>query len=251
MSQSLIHSVFVCLPVLLIILAFLGRFSLASGSQLNDIVDFFLEESANIHEDKEEEERKQKLRRTLEQEAMAKGWQEMPVLFDIMDSDNSGTIDRKELTKNISGLIKDNGLNLSIGDCHAIMSEIDLHRDNQLDRREFGCFLSRFSLAADLSLAEVTYYLKKQNEELEAQRKRSALEIHSLEKGWADMPRLFALWDKDSDGTLSREEIALGINRWRSIHREECKITLAECLQLMDEVDVDGNRTLDQMEFGK
>jgi len=205
-----------------------------------------------LHEDDEaEEERKQKLKRTLEQEAMAKGWQEMPLLFDIMDNDNSGTIDRKELTTTMSGLIKDNGLNVSIGDCHAIMSEVDLNRDNQLDRREFGCFLSRFSLAADLSLAEVTYYLKKQNEELEAQRKRSALDIHSLEKGWADMPRLFALWDKDSDGTLSREEIALGINRWRSIHREECKITLAECLQLMDEVDVDGNRTLDQMEFGK
>ena len=192
----------------------------------------------------------QRKRQTLDQEAMAKGWQEMPLLFDTMDTDNSGTIDRKELAASMTRLIKDNGLNFSVENCHAIMTEVDLNRDNQLDRREFGCFLSRFSLAADLSLAEVTYYLKEQNEGIE-KRKRSSVEVDSLEKGWADMPRLFALWDKDGDGKLNREEIAMGINRWRTLHRGECKVTLAECLQLMDEVDVDGNRTLDKMEFGK
>ena len=76
------------------------------------------------------------------------------------------------------------------------------------------------------------------------------MDVHALEKGWADMPKLFALWDKDGDGHLDREEIAMGINRWRNTHRDECKISLAECLMLMDEVDVDGNRVLDKMEFG-
>ena len=231
--------------------AWLGRFSLASGVPLHELVDIFLQDISYHGSDTAQDATASNLSLRNE-EAMAKGWQQMPLLFDIIDRDNSGTIDRAELAASMSKLIRDNGLKFTVQECQEIFMDVDLNRDNVLDRREFGCFLSRFSAQADISLDEVTYYLKKQSEEREqrSQQERSSMDVHALEKGWADMPKLFALWDKDGDGHLDREEIAMGINRWRNTHRDECKISLAECLMLMDEVDVDGNRVLDKMEFG-
>jgi Ca2+-binding EF-hand superfamily protein len=229
--------------------AWLGRFSLACGVPLQELVEQFLAESSD-HEDTAQDATASK-RSLRKEEGMAKGWQQMPLLFDVMDRDNSGTIDRAELASSMARLIQDNGLKFSVQECHDIFSDVDLNRDNVLDRREFGCFLSRFSAEADITLDEVTYYLQKQSEEqAEPSQERTSMDVNALETGWSNMPKLFAMWDKDGDGLLNREEIAMGINQWRNTHRDECKISLAECLMLMDEVDVDGNRALDKMEFG-
>ena len=123
--------------------AWLGRFSLASGVPLYELVDLFLQDISYHGSDTAQDATASNLSLRNE-EAMAKGWQQMPLLFDIMDRDNSGTIDRAELAASMSKLIRDNGLKFTVQECQEIFMDVDLNRDNVLDRREFGCFLSRF-----------------------------------------------------------------------------------------------------------
>lgn len=187
---------------------------------------------------------------SLDAVAQHEGWKMMPLLFDTWDLDNSGTIDRFELTRGMKELIKDHGLSITTEDVLQIMTEVDLNDDDQLDRREFGCFLSRIAAASGKSLDSITYPLLKQRQErVKENLERFKRESSSLERAWTDIPRLFSIWDFDKDGKIDREEVAVAVNKYLRSNGN-VKVTLQQCLVLMDEVDMTGERVLDIKEFG-
>lgn len=228
--------------------AFLNRVAAVGGTSLDSLTRALMRQRET-----DSKKRLARLRRSHDDSKGAReGWSMMNGLFDTWDVDNSGSIDRHELSSGMGRLIRENGLDEHItgDDVLRIMREVDLDDDEHLDRREFACFLSRLSVAADISLDGITHALMAQRE-VEAQRQleRFERECASLERAWVDIPRVFAAWDADGDGYVDREEVALAANRYlcsTSIR----KVTLEECLQLMDEVDENGDRVLDAMEFG-
>jgi len=195
---------------------FLSRFAEAASVPLSEVVDFLMVKYEFI--------------------AVDKGLQNLPTLFAAWDKDGGGTLDREEIQVGIDRLIDHYQLKMSQYEVSDIMDTVDINFDGQLDKMEFGCFLSRFATSSGMTLNDVTTYLIKSHEHI------------SNEKGWRDMPKLFEVWDGDKSGSLDRVEIAIGIQNFLT-KSEGCEVTLIQCLQIMDEVDDDGNRELCQMEF--
>ena len=98
--------------------AFLARYSLASGIPLIECVEHLLEEATSFGE----------------VDLALEGWKMMPLLFDEFDRDQSGSVSREELVSGIGGLIEQGGLNCDLSMVYEIMSEVDEDNDEVLDR---------------------------------------------------------------------------------------------------------------------
>lgn len=174
------------------------------------------------------------------------GWKMMPFIFDIFDADSDGTVDRSELLNGMERMIgAESGFSISLSDVERIMGEIDLDNDHVLDRREFGCFLSRVARDARVSVEAITSSLVRFKEK-EAQQ----LYVQSCARAWRKLPALFSAWDFDGSGTIEGDELVLGVRNFIVNNKDvTSKLTLAECLQLMHEVDENDDKVLDRREF--
>lgn len=98
--------------------AFLARYSLASGVPLIDCVTTLMEEAKSFRE----------------VDLALEGWKMMPLLFDAFDIDRSGSVSRDELVAGIGGLIQQGGLNCPLSTVYDIMTEVDEDDNGVLDR---------------------------------------------------------------------------------------------------------------------
>ena len=98
--------------------AFLARYSLASGIPLIDCVTTLMEEAKSFRE----------------VDLALEGWKMMPLLFDAFDIDRSGSVSREELVAGIGGLIEQGGLKCPLSMVYDIMTEVDEDNNGVLDR---------------------------------------------------------------------------------------------------------------------
>ena len=203
---------------------FVSSFSLACGIPLKDAVGYLMDEANSAHE----------------MDLALEGWKMMPYLFSVFDTDNDGSIDRNELVENMGLLVNELGLDMTLADVWAIFGEVDKNDSHDLDRHEFGYFLSEFAKRGNVTVEEVTFYLSKLHKE-----GRSKQIISKSLSGWDNMEQLFRRWDSDDDGHIDRRELGIGM----SFFRHKCALSPIEYLKIMDEVDDNRDGVLDRREF--
>ena len=203
---------------------FVSSFSLACGIPLKDAVGFLKDQADSAHE----------------MDLAVEGWKMMPYLFNVFDADNYGSIDRNELVENMGLLVKELGLDMTLPDVWEIFSEVDKNDSQDLDRHEFGYFLSEFAKRGNVTVEEVTFYLSKLHKE-----GRSSQIINKSLRGWDNMEKLFQRWDSDNDGHIDRRELGIGLSSFR----HKCALSPIEYLKIMDEVDDNRDGVLDRREF--
>ena len=154
----------------------------------------------------------------------------MPFLFDMLDVDNSGTLDRAEVILGCVRKIRDKGLPITeqhIKDIEQFMAESDVNGDNQLDRSEFGTFLLRLASLMGMSLERVATSLIDDTQ-------------HFKTLGWDLVPILFDQFDADQSGTISRHEISIALRSF------DINATFSQLMSMMTEVDRNKDSELDQ-----
>ena len=154
----------------------------------------------------------------------------MPFLFDMLDVDKSGTLDRAEVILGCVRKIRDKGLPITeqhAKDIEQFMAESDVNGDNQLDRIEFGTFLLRLSSLMGMSLEKVATSLIDDTQ-------------HFKTLGWDLVPILFDQFDADESGTISRHEISIALRSFK------INATFSQLMTMMSEVDRNNDSELDQ-----
>jgi len=203
---------------------FVSSFSLACGIPLKDAVLFLMKEADSAHD----------------MDLALEGWKMMPYLFSVFDTDNNGTINRRELVENMGVLVKEIGLNMTLTEVWSIFGEVDDDDSHDLDRHEFGFFLSEFAKRGNVTVEEVTFYLSKLHK-----KGRSSEMLNKSLRGWDDMEQLFKRWDLDGDGYIDRRELGIGM----SFFRHKCALSSIEYLKIMEEVDENKDGVLDRREM--
>lgn len=154
----------------------------------------------------------------------------MPFLFDMLDVDNSGTLDRAEVILGCVRKIRDKGLPITeqhVKDIEKFMAESDVNGDNQLDRSEFGTFLLRLASLMGMSLERVATSLIDDTQ-------------HFKTLGWDLVPILFGQFDADQSGTICRHEISIALRSF------DINATFSQLMSMMTEVDRNNDSELDQ-----
>lgn len=154
----------------------------------------------------------------------------MPFLFDILDVDNLGTLDRAEVILGCVRKIRDRGLPITeqhVKDIEQFMAESDVNGDNHLDRSEFGTFLLRLASLMGMSLESVATSLIDDTQ-------------HFKTLGWDLVPILSHQFDADESGTISRHEISIALRSF------DINATFSQLMSMMAEVDRNNDSELDQ-----
>ena len=198
---------------------FVSSFSLACGLSIENAVSFLMEEAELAND----------------MDLALEGWKMMPQLFKLFDDDNDGNIDRHELVEHMESLIQELGLDMTVNDIWAIFDSVDENHSRDLDRHEFGFFLSAFAKQGNVTVAEVNFYLSKVKEEGGSSRSHT----------WTDMEELFEAWDTDDDDHIDRREIFMRL----SLFRKQNSLSAVEFIKIMNEVDGNQDGVLERSEF--
>lgn len=186
--------------------------------------------------------------------------EKMDLLYNLLDKDQSGTIDAKELA---GGLRKRNE-GLSFGD--AIQKSVEMiaiydeDGDAELDRDEFRHFVERMVSELNATVDEFCEFLVYQilfstgDEDVEddvdvSQLKNEIQERGQLLDALSDprMMSLFVLFDKDGDQAVSFKEVACGLYHLTNSMEESAKATTGLLLMM----DKDDKRVLVYEQFAK
>ena len=167
----------------------------------------------------------------------------MPFLFDMLDIDNDGCLDRNEVVVGVTRMIKDCNVSIrneskylqSIG---LLMNKVDSDKDGKLDRREFGKFLYELSVSLGMTLDVLAQHL------IETHGLQNKTQTQYDADTWSKVPDLFDKWDRNSNNEVSRHELAVAMRKV-----EQNKLSYTEIMSIFDENDHDGNSVLDFPEF--
>jgi EF-hand domain pair len=83
----------------------------------------------------------------------------LPQLFEILDEDNSGTIDPFELLKGLRQYTAAKGGQLEARKCFNILDEVDSNKDHVLTLREFCIFICKLTNAMDVSVYDFVRFM--------------------------------------------------------------------------------------------
>lgn len=186
--------------------------------------------------------------------------EKMDLLYNLLDKDQSGTIDAKELA---DGLRKRNdGLTFSdaIQKSIEMIAIYDEDGDAELDREEFRHFVERMVSELNATIDEFCEFLVYQilfsDKEEEAadgvdknQLKDEVRERGQLLDALSDprMMSLFVLFDRDGDSAVSFKEVACGLYHLTKSMEESAKATTGLLLMM----DKDDKRKLVYEQFAK
>jgi len=167
----------------------------------------------------------------------------MPFLFDMLDIDKDGTLDRNEVVVGVTRMIKDSNVMIrneskylqSIGN---IMNKVDADRNGRLDRREFGKFLYELSVSLGMTLDVLAQHL------IETHGLQNKTQTQYDADTWSKVPDLFDKWDRNSNNEVSRHELAVAMRKV-----EQSQLSYTQIMSIFDENDHDGNQVLDFPEF--
>lgn len=142
-----------------------------------------------------------------------KGFDEMHLLFDLIDLNNDGTLQADEISYAIEPLFDRISLSTSAPDakigqqeCMELMHDISGDAtSNGLTRSGFGIFLSRLSLVLGLSLEFITASLLEDaqlrhaeyDEDIKELRQKNGMETEEYRVAFKHISELFDLWDAD------------------------------------------------------
>lgn len=202
--------------------SFVSSFSLAYGIPITELVSILMKEADSAHE----------------MDLALEGWKMMPHLFRVFDSDHDGSINRKELVDNMGMLVQELGLDMTLADIWSIFDSVDSDDSHDLDRHEFGYFLSAFAKQGNVTVEEVTFYLSQLQ-------KKGRMSISTSSHRWGDVEQLFARWDVDNDGYIDRVELFTRLSSFR----KQCSLSGVEFMKIMNEVDDNMDSKLDRREM--
>ena len=184
-----------------------------------------------------------------------RGWDQMHTLFDLLDLDNSGCLDRNEITACIKAFRrKVVDVKISLTECLELLDDICPEEDDSLDRNEFAVFMSRFSLVTGVPLDELTGFLlnlaekvaEAHEKDVQVQRHQAGADTEEYNVAFRCLPELFSTFDTDGSGALDKTELMHVMHRLILV--ESLTVTQGEIMDIFAEVD-DGNQELDIREF--
>lgn len=184
-----------------------------------------------------------------------RGWDKMQQLFDLLDLDNSGSLDRNENTACVKAFrrrVVDT--KVSLADCLELLEDICPENNASFDRNEFAVFISRFSLVTGVPLEELNGFLvnlaqqvaEAHEKNVQVQRHQAGADTEEYNVAFKHLPELFSTFDTDESGSLDRAELMQVMQRLILV--ESLTVTQGEILDIFAEVD-DGNEELDIREF--
>ena len=184
-----------------------------------------------------------------------RGWDQMHNLFDLLDLDNSGCLDRNEIAACVKAFRrKVVDVKVSLAECLELLDGICPEDDDSLDRNEFAVFMSRFSLVTGVPLDELTGFLLNLAEKVaeahennvQVQRHQAGADTEEYNVAFKHLPELFSTFDADGSGALDKSELMHVMHRLILV--ESLTVTQGENMDIFAEVD-DGNQELDIREF--
>ena len=201
---------------------FVSSFSLAYGIPMAELVSILMKEADSAHDT----------------DLALEGWKMMPQLFRIFDTDHDGSIHRKELVEHMGMLVQELGLNMTLADIWSIFDSVDSDDSHDLDRHEFGYFLSAFAKQGNVTVEEVTFYLSRLQ-------KKGRMSISKSSRRWGDVEQLFERWDVDNDGYIDRSELFTRLSSFR----KQCSLSGVEFMKIIHDVDENLDSKLDRREM--
>jgi hypothetical protein len=99
-------------------------------------------------------------------------------LFEILDEDNSGTIDPFELLNGLRKYAAHKNSDLETRKCFNIIQEVDKNGDRVLTLREFCLFINRFSKELNVPVYDFVYFMV----DLLAEKQTSGIALFSSKK---------------------------------------------------------------------
>ena len=202
--------------------SFVSSFSLAYGIPIAELVSILMKEADSSHD----------------MDLALEGWKMMPQLFRLFDSDHDGSINRRELVEHMGMLVQELGLDMTLADIWSIFDSVDSDDSHDLDRHEFGYFLSAFAKQGNVTVEEVTFYLSRLQ-------KKGGMSISRSSRRWGDVEQLFERWDVDNDGYINRSELFTRLSSFR----RQCSLSDVEFMKIMHEVDENLDTKLDRREM--
>ena len=202
--------------------SFVSSFSLAYGIPIAELVSILMKETDSAHN----------------MDLALEGWKMMPQLFRLFDTDHDGSIHRKELVEHMGILVQELGLTLTLADIWSIFDSVDSDDSHDLDRHEFGYFLSAFAKQANVTVEEVTFCLSRLQ-------KKGHMSISKSSRRWGDVEQLFERWDADNDGYIDRFELFTRLSSFR----KQCSLSSVEFMRIMHGVDENLDSKLDRREM--
>ena len=184
-----------------------------------------------------------------------RGWDQMHNLFDLLDLDNSGCLDRNEIAACVKAFRrKVVDVKVSLAECLELLDDICPEDDDSLDRNEFAVFMSRFSLVTGVPLDELTGFLLNLAEKVslaheknvQVQRHQAGADTEEYNVAFKHLPELFSTFDTDGSGALDKKELTNVMHRLILV--ESLTVTQSEVMDIFADVD-DGNQELDIREF--
>jgi Ca2+-binding EF-hand superfamily protein len=89
----------------------------------------------------------------------ADGWSLMPALFELMDVNNSGSLDREEILLGLRLYCNSKRIVPNDQEILRIFSDVDLNNDYVLDAREFSVFMAKFCNSISVRMEEVASFI--------------------------------------------------------------------------------------------
>lgn len=173
--------------------------------------------------------------------ALKLNWMDMRQVFDRLDEDGSGLLDRTEFSR-VASVVG----GLTSSDAHTLFTALDANGSGSVDYRELSRVVDPGTLAAQNKHAlrkdiQRTHSRVLGMIELEMGDGDSVVEQirHALYRERARVVDLFREWDEDSSGTVDRREFfvamaLLGLT-----------VTRGQSNELFDSLDLNGNGSID------
>eukprot|EP00545_Synedropsis_sp_CCMP1620_P004956 CAMPEP_0119013660 /NCGR_PEP_ID=MMETSP1176-20130426/8697_1 /TAXON_ID=265551 /ORGANISM="Synedropsis recta cf, Strain CCMP1620" /LENGTH=466 /DNA_ID=CAMNT_0006966765 /DNA_START=187 /DNA_END=1587 /DNA_ORIENTATION=+ len=188
------------------------------------------------------------------------------LIFQMMDSDQSGRVPFKEVVKHLFRFTS--SADWDVGSNASVLLMMEKVNDRSQDVDEFLDFMLNFSAAVagsvsfhDLANAMTFFSCRRDVTDQDIKelfiddgKRFSALDAD--EAGFEDvvaygkLHRLFQLMDEDNSGSLDHCELALGMRKFTSGNDDMSK-SMEECMAAIQAVDDDGDGLLDVREFAK
>ena len=185
---------------------------------------------------------------------VAASWTRISTVFAAWDEDGSGTIDRHEFAKVLNGL----RLSVSVEEAHGLFDLLDSDKSGSLDYKELhhalrqGQNIELDAALKDGALGEISadaknkHALRKDGPQNTASRVLAPIALgpgesmverlrNALTGSWTRVKDLFAEWDADNSGTVDRDEM------YRALALLGLGATRAESDELFNTFDADGS----------